>query len=64
MSIKKILYIILFFIIFNFANAEENLKRDTKIEYIYNYDNQNRIETINKSTNGITEIFRYEYKTY
>ena len=26
MSIKKILYIILFFIIFNFANAEENLK--------------------------------------
>lgn len=44
--------------------VEENLKRDTKIEYIYNYDNQNRIETINKSTNGITEIFRYEYKTY
>ena len=26
MSIKKSLYIILFFIIFNFANAEENLK--------------------------------------
>ena len=26
MSIKKILYIILFFIIFNFANADENLK--------------------------------------
>ena len=26
MSIKKILYTILFFIIFNFANAEENLK--------------------------------------
>ena len=26
MSIKKILYIILFFIIVNFANAEENLK--------------------------------------
>ena len=26
MPIKKILYIILFFIIFNFANAEENLK--------------------------------------
>ena len=26
MSIKKILYIILFFIIFSFANAEENLK--------------------------------------
>ena len=26
MSIKKYLYIILFFIIFNFANAEENLK--------------------------------------
>ena len=26
MSIKKILYIILFFIIFDFANAEENLK--------------------------------------
>jgi len=26
MSIKKILYIFLFFIIFNFANAEENLK--------------------------------------
>ena len=26
MSIKKILYIILFFVIFNFANAEENLK--------------------------------------
>ena len=26
MSIKKILYIISFFIIFNFANAEENLK--------------------------------------
>jgi len=26
MSIKKNLYIILFFIIFNFANAEENLK--------------------------------------
>ena len=26
MSIKKILYIILFFIIFNFANAEENLE--------------------------------------
>ena len=26
MSIKKILYIILFFTIFNFANAEENLK--------------------------------------
>ena len=26
MSIKKILYIILFSIIFNFANAEENLK--------------------------------------
>jgi len=26
MSIKKFLYIILFFIIFNFANAEENLK--------------------------------------
>ena len=26
MSIKKILYIVLFFIIFNFANAEENLK--------------------------------------
>ena len=26
MSVKKILYIILFFIIFNFANAEENLK--------------------------------------
>ena len=26
MSIKKILYIILFFLIFNFANAEENLK--------------------------------------
>ena len=26
MSIKKILYIILFFIIFNFTNAEENLK--------------------------------------
>ena len=26
MSLKKILYIILFSIIFNFANAEENLK--------------------------------------
>ena len=26
MSVKKILYIVLFFLIFNFANAEENLK--------------------------------------
>jgi len=26
MSIKKILYIISFFVIFNFANAEDNLK--------------------------------------
>ncbi len=32
MSIKKILYIILFFIIFNFANAEENLKSVCKFK--------------------------------
>ena len=44
--------------------VEENLKRDSKIEYIYNYDNQNRIETIDKSTDGIKEIFRYDYKLY
>lgn len=44
--------------------VEENLKRDTKIEYVYNYDNENRIQSINKSTNGIKEIFNYEYKTY
>ena len=43
---------------------EENLKRDKKTEYIYNYDNQNRIESIDKTTNGIKEIFRYEYKTF
>ena len=30
MSIKKIIYIILFFIIFNFANAEDNLKSTGK----------------------------------
>lgn len=43
---------------------EENLKRDIKTEYFYNYDNQNRIERIDKTTNGIKEIFRYEYKTF
>ena len=43
---------------------EENLKGDKKTEYIYNYDNQNRIERIDKTTNGIKEIFRYEYKTF
>jgi len=43
---------------------EENIKRDLKTEYIYNYDNQNRIEKIDKTTNGIKEIFRYEYKTF
>jgi hypothetical protein len=43
---------------------EKNLKRDIKTEYIYNYDNQNRIESIDKTTNGVKEIFRYEYKTF
>ncbi|QDO94666.1 hypothetical protein FNB79_12085 [Formosa sediminum] len=43
---------------------KENLKREIKTEYIYNYDNQNRIERIDKTTNGIKEIFRYEYKTF
>lgn len=43
---------------------EQNFTRDIKTEYIYNYDKQNRIERIDKTTNGIKEIFRYEYKTY
>jgi len=43
---------------------KENFQRDIKTEYIYNYDNQNRIERIDKITNGIKEIFRYEYKMF
>ncbi|NCQ12252.1 MAG: hypothetical protein GW809_08975 [Bacteroidetes bacterium] len=43
---------------------EQNFARDIKTEYIYNYDKQNRIERIDKTTNGIKEIFRYEFKTY
>jgi hypothetical protein len=43
---------------------KENLQRVIKTEYIYNYDNQNRIERIDKITNGIKEIFRYKYKTF
>ncbi len=43
---------------------KENLKRDLKSEYRYFYNKQNRIETIEKETNGIKEIFRYEYKMF
>jgi hypothetical protein len=43
---------------------KENFKRDKKTEYIYIYDNQNRIERIDKRTNGIKEMFRYEFTTF
>jgi len=43
---------------------KENLKRDLKTEYRYFYNKQNRIETIEKETNGNKEIFRYEYKMF
>lgn len=47
-----------------FKVTNENFNRIEKIEYEYLYDKSNRITRILKTTNGITEEFKYHYITH
>jgi len=41
--------------------VEENFQREEKIEYIFLYNELDQLKAVTKTTNGIAEIFHYNY---
>lgn len=41
--------------------VEENFQREEKIEYTFRYNELDQLKSIKKATNGIAEIFYYDY---